>query len=104
MHAEFRALYEQDEGNQEGGAGTYEKKAVRFSGMATVHYTEGRSTDAAADTGPRPLTPDQVPYTGGDLRVYRDQEKAAVAARADRVKWERATGSWWRSNDEWSSR
>jgi len=104
MHAEFSALFKQDEGNQEGGDGTYENKAVRFNEMATVHYTEGRSTDAAADPGPRPPTPDPVPYTGGDVRRIAAQEAAAVAARADRDKWERANRLWWRSNNEWSSR
>ena len=104
MHAKLRKAYMEDKENQEGGGGTFEKKAVRFSGMATVHYTEGRSTDAAADPGPRPPTSDPVPYTGGDVRRVAAQEEAAVAARADRAKWERANGLWWRSNNEWSSR
>ena len=104
MHAEFSAAFKQDEGNQEGRDGNYENKAVRFNERATVHYTEGRSTDASFNPGPRPPTPDPVPYTGGDVRRVAAQEEAAVAARADRVKWERAYGLWWRSKNEWSSR
>ena len=104
MHAEFSALFKQDEGNQEGGDGTYENKAARVNEMDPVHYTEGRSTDAAADPGPRPPTPDPVPYTGGDVRRITAQETAAVAARADSAKYERTNGEWWRSNNEWSSR
>ena len=71
--------------------------------MDTVHYTEGRSSDAAAKAPPPPI-PEYVPYTGSDVRVAVAQAAAAVAARADRAKWEKANRAWWRYNDEWSSR
>ena len=103
-HAEISAAWQQDEGNQENRDGNYENKAVRFSEMATVHYTEGRSTDAASDPGPRPPTPNPVPYTGGDARRAGAQDEAAVAARAEQVQWKRDRALWWRSTHEWSSR
>ena len=97
MHAEFSALYKQDEGNQEGGDGTYEDKAVRFNEMATVHYTEGGSTDAAAGPRPRSPTPDPVVYTGGDVRVLAAQMTGSGTT-------DRSWQTWWRNKNELSSR
>ena len=104
VHQEFRTASMQDEDNQQRGDDTLATKVVRFNGMDTVHYTVGRSSDAAAKAPPPPL-PDPVPYTGSGVRVAVAHAEAVVAARADRDKWERASRwNWWQSNDEWSRR
>jgi hypothetical protein len=81
-----------------------EKKDSRVNKIPTVHCTEGRSSDAAADTGPRPLTPDQGPHTGGDVRHLTPDEVPYHWDSTGRPQWDRAFGSWWSRNNEWSSR
>ena len=103
-HEEISAAWQQDQGNQENRDGNYANQVVRINEMATVHYTDGRSTDAAFNPGPRPPTPNPVPYTGGDARRVGPQDEAAVAARAEQVRWKRNNALWWRSTHEWSHR
>ena len=103
-HEEISAAWQQDEGNQENRDGNYENRAVRFSERTTVHYTDGRSSDAASDPGSRPPSTNTVQYAGGDSRRTGAQDEAAVAARAEQVRWKRDKALWWRSTHEWSSR
>jgi hypothetical protein len=102
VHAEISALHKQDEDNQEGGGGTDKDKAVRFNETATIHYTEGRSSDAAeAIVAAGPPAPEPLPYTGSDARRATENANAIRANREYRDRWVWASKSWWQTGKRW---
>jgi hypothetical protein len=102
VHAEISAVHKHDEDNQEGGGGTDKDKAVRFNETATIHYTEGRSSDAAeAIVAAGPPAPEPLPYTGSDARRATENANAIRANREYRDRWVWASKSWWQTGKRW---
>jgi hypothetical protein len=118
VHQELRTAFMKDEESavaeqqaaQDSGDDTPEmewqpqRNGVRFNEIASVHYTEERSTDAAeAVVAAGPPPPESLPYTGSDARRAVGNTDTIGADRAYRDKWEWGSKiSWWQSSKKWS--
>ena len=103
MHAEVRKAYLRDKEKQEGGGGTLANRAVRFNEIATVHYTEERSSVAAAKAPLPKAPPSSLPDGSGRVWVFPNPQ-AATDSGGERANWTQHPWNGWKSNDEWWSR